>query len=474
MKRLLSVCIALLLGQLAYSPTVFAELKLPAMFTDGAVLQQGVSVPVWGWADPGAEIKVSFTGQTQTAKAGTDGKWSVQLDKLKASKTGRELNVSSGGESLAVKDVLVGEVWFCSGQSNMEWRVRQALTPDFVKPDELPLIRHIKVPHVRAQEKADDFKGNWTACSKSTVGDFTAVGFFFAYELQKKLNVPIGLIGCNWGGTRIEPWTPPEGFEQVEELDAKTLKDTSTMFNGMVSAVQPYAIKGAIWYQGESNGNEGVSYFHKKRAMVGGWRKTWDQGDFPFYFVQLANFRQPNPDPAGGDGYAKLRDAQLKAMQEIPKTGMAVIIDIGEAKDIHPKNKYDVGKRLSLWALAKDYGEKDLVYSGPIFKDMKIEGNAAHLSFDHVGGGLMVAKKEAPRSMKPPQPAEKLEGFAIAGADKKWVWADAKIVGDKIVVRSDEVEKPVAVRYGFAMNPDKVNLYNKEGLPASPFRTDGW
>ncbi|MCA9067615.1 MAG: hypothetical protein KDA84_01745, partial [Planctomycetaceae bacterium] len=252
MKRLLSVCIALLVGQLAFSPTVFAELKLPAMFTDGAVLQQEMAVPVWGWSDPGAEVKVTFAGQTQTTKAGSDGKWSVKLDKLKANKTGTELTVSSGGDSLSVKDVLVGEVWFCSGQSNMEWSVRQALMPEQIKPDELPMIRHIKVPHVRAQEKANDFKGQWTACNKNSVGGFTAVGFFFAYELQKKLDVPVGLIGCNWGGTRIEPWTPPEGFAQVDELDANSLKDTSTMFNGMVAAVQPYAIKGAIWYQGES------------------------------------------------------------------------------------------------------------------------------------------------------------------------------------------------------------------------------
>lgn len=474
MKRLLSVCLTLLVGQLAFSPAVFAELKLPAMFTDGAVLQQGMAVPVWGWADPGAEVKVTFAGQTQTAKASADGKWSVKLDKLKANKTGSELTVSSGGDSLSVKDVLVGEVWMCSGQSNMEWPIRASLMPDKIHPDELATIRHIKVPHVRAPEPADDFQGEWTACNKNTVPNFTAVGFFFAYELQKKLDVPIGLIGCNWGGTRIEPWTPPVGFEQVDELDADSLKDTSTMFNGMVAAVQPYAIKGAIWYQGESNGAEGESYFHKMRAMVGGWRKTWDQGEFPFYFVQLANFRKPNPDPAGGGGYAKLRDAQLKAMQEIPKTGMAVIIDIGEENDIHPKNKYDVGKRLSLWALAKDYGEKNLVHSGPIFKDMQVKGGEAHVSFEHVGGGLMAAKKESPRSMEAPQPADKLEGFAIAGADKKWHWADAKIVGNQVVVSSDEVEKPVAVRYGFAMNPDKANLYNKEGLPASPFRTDEW
>ncbi len=474
MRRLLSVCAALLIGQLAFSPGLRAELKLPAMFTDGAVLQQGMPVPVWGWADANAEVKVSFAGQSKAATADADGKWSVKLDKLKANKTGAELSVSAGGESLAVKDVLVGEVWFCSGQSNMEMAVAGSVKPAEVKPDELAMIRHIKVPHVRASKPAADFKGEWKVCNKQNVGGFTAAGFYFATQIQKELDVPVGLIGCNWGGTRIEPWIPPVGFEKVDELNVKSLKDTSSMYNGMVAAVEPYAIRGALWYQGESNGGEGESYFQKMRALIAGWRATWKEGDFPFYFVQLANFQKPNPNPAGGDGWAKLRDAQLKAMLEIPKTGMACIIDIGEAKDIHPKNKFDVGKRLALWALAKDYDVKNLVYSGPIFKSMQVEGDKIELSFDHVGSGLMAAKKTEAQSVEAPKPAETLEGFAIAGKDKKWVWATAKIEGDKVVVSSPEVKDPVAVRYGFSMNPDKVNLYNKEGLPASPFRTDAW
>jgi sialate O-acetylesterase len=208
--------------------------------------------------------------------------------------------------------------------------------------------------------------------------------------------------------------------------------------------------------------------------MIAGWRTTWQQGDFPFYFVQLANFQKPTDNPAGGDGYANLRDAQLKAMLEIPKTGMASIIDIGEANDIHPRNKFDVGNRLALWALAKDYGQKDLIYSGPIYKSMKVTGDKVELTFDHIGGGLMAAKKTGPQSIEPPKPVETLEGFAIAGADKKWHFAQAKIDGDKVIVSSPDVKEPVAVRYAFAMNPDKANLYNKANLPASPFRTDGW
>ncbi len=451
-----------------------AELKLPVMFTSGAVLQREMNVPVWGWADPNAEVEVTFAGQTKTAKADQDGKWSLDLDPLTKNKKAAVMTVVSGDERLRVEDVLVGEVWFCSGQSNMEWTVGGAITPECVHPAELPMIRHIKVPHVKAAAPADDFQGAWQVCGAQTVGGFTAVGFFFAYHLEKELDAPIGLIGCNWGGTRIEPWTPPQGFAGVDQLDAAQLRDTSTMYHGMAAAVQPYAIRGALWYQGESNGGEGESYFWKMKALIQGWRTTWDQGEFPFYFVQLANFRNPNPDPAGGDGWAKLREAQLKTIREVPKTGMAVITDIGNARNIHPKNKFDVGRRLALWALANDYGQKDLVHSGPIYKGTKVDGGAVRISFDHTGGGLMAARKENAQSIEPPQPVEKLEGFAIAGADKKWVWADAVIDGSVLVVSSAEVKQPVAVRYAFSTNPDKANLYNKEGLPASPFRTDEW
>ncbi len=453
--------------------TAAAELKLPAMFTSGAVLQQKMPVPVWGLANANAKVTVAFAGQTKTTTADADGKWSLKLDPLTMSKKAAVMTITSGNEKLTVENILVGEVWFCSGQSNMEWRVGGSEMPESVKPADLPMIRHIKVPHVRVDTPADDFQGEWQVCTAETAPNFTAVGFFFAYQLEKELDVPVGLIGCNWGGTRIEPWTPPEGFAQID-LDSSKLGDKSSMYNGMAAAVQPYAIRGALWYQGESNGNEGNEYFMKMKALVLGWRTTWDQGEFPFYFVQLANFRAPNPDPAGGDGWAKLREAQTKTIHKVPNTGMAVIIDIGEAKDIHPKNKFDVGRRLALWALANDYGQKDLVYSGPIYKGMKVEGNKIRLTFDHVGGGLIAAKKADPRTIDPPEPVEKLAGFAIAGADKKFVWGDAVIDGAAVVVSSDEVKDPVAVRYGFSTNPDKVNLYNKENLPASPFRTDDW
>jgi len=473
MKRFLTV-IAVVAILIVASTAGFAELKLPAMFTSGAVLQQGSPAPVWGWADPGAEVSVVFAGQTKTATADAEGEWTVTLDALETNAEPATITVTSGSETLDVENVLVGEVWYCSGQSNMEWVVGNSVKTEDIDFNTLPMIRHIKVPHVRVGEPADDFVGEWQVCDENTVNGFTAVGFYHAYFLNRELNVPIGLIGCNWGGTKIEPWTPPAGFDAVDELDPATLSDTSTMYNGMTAAVQPYAVAGAIWYQGESNGGEGITYFHKMRALIAGLRATWEIDDLPFYFVQLANYREPNPEPAGGDGWALHREAQLQTISAVENSGMAVIIDIGEAGDIHPKNKYDVGKRLALWALANDYGMDDLVYSGPLYREMAVEGGTIRLAFDHVGRGLMAAKKEGPQSIEPPTPVDELAGFAIAGEDKVWVWADAKIDGDTVVVSSPDVEAPVAVRYGFSNNPDTVNLYNEEGLPASPFRTDAW
>ena len=239
----------------------------------------------------------------------------------------------------------------------------------------------------------------------------------------------------------------------------------------MVAPLAPFAIRGAIWYQGESNGGEGEEYFHKTQALVNGWRKLFNP-ELAFYWVQLANFQGANENPAGGDGWSRIREAQRKALT-IPHTGMAVITDIGEAGDIHPRNKQDVGFRLAHWALNQTYGKSDLVASGPLFKEAKVEAGAIRISFDNVGGGLMVGKKEGLEPTKEVADG-KLARFAIAGEDKQWHWADATIDGDTVVVKSDKVEKPVAVRYAYSMNPDGANLYNKEGLPASPFRTDDW
>ena len=510
---------------LAASLSLSAAVKVPAIFGNGMVLQRQAAVPVWGWADNGETVTVAFAGQTKTATAGADGAWMLRLDPMPVSAEGQTMTVT-GSSTLTFSDVVIGEVWLCSGQSNMEWTVGGSTdAQQEIAASANPLIRHIKVSHVHLPKPATDVhSGGWVQASPSTTGGFTAVGYFFGRHLFKELNVPIGLIGSNWGGTRIEPWTPPCGFRLIPELKSlsdrvdswysdtptgrkayqdviaklkewipqaeaalaqnqaapeiptfpipgDSHQDSTRIYNGMIHGLVPFAIRGAIWYQGESNGGESLSYFHKTQALVGGWRQVWGQGDFAYYLVQLANFTGDNRNPAGGDGYARIRDAQRQCL-EIKNVGMAVIIDIGEAGNIHPKNKQDVGQRLALWALAKDYG-KNVVFSGPLYKSFSVEGGKVRVSFDSVGSGLIVGVKDG---LAPVQEATggKLERFAIAGADKVWHWADAVIDGQSVVVSSPKVAEPVAVRYAYSANPVGCNLYNREGLPASPFRTDDW
>lgn len=449
-----------------------AAIRLPSVIGNNMVLQRGEPVPVWGWETPGTKVKVTLGNHGGTATAGADGRWQVYLPTLKAG--GPHDLVIAGTDSVTVKNVLVGEVWFCSGQSNMEWRVRQSNNPgEELAAAKHPLIRHIKFPHRPADNpQADIPSGGWKVCSPETVGDFTAVGYFFGRHLHSELGVPIGLLGCNWGGTRIEPWTPPAGFRAIPKLSdiATKLNEFPSrrgngginhqtplaLYNGMVAPVLPYGIRGALWYQGESNNGEGMLYYEKMRALIGGWRSVWQKPNLPFYFVQLAPYRY------GGDPtrLAGIWEAQLKTLA-VPHTGMAVTVDIGNTRDIHPRNKQDVGKRLALWALAGTYGRKGTVYSGPLYKGMKISGGSIHVSFDHVGGGLVS------RDGKP------LSHFQVAGKDKKFVVATAKIEGQAVVVSAGSVSQPVAVRFGWHQEAEP-NLSNKNGLPASPFRSDSW
>ncbi len=500
-----------------------AAVRLPSIFGDDMVLQREMPVPVWGWADAGEKVTVKFAGQEKTATAGADGKWTLKLDKMPAADAPAEMTVTDGsGKARTIKNVLVGEVWLGSGQSNMEMSVGGCLDVDKVSQEaKYPAIRMFIVDKKPSGEPRDDVFGRWHVCTPDTVRGFSAVLYFFGLRIHKELGVPVGLLHSSWGGTAIEPWTPPCGFaavpslepfvKQVDEAPAQYRKQVggaiaqveawlpkakealaakgpippapqvpqhpldsagapTGLYNGMIHGLIPYAMRGALWYQGESNGGEGKSYYEKKVALIGGWRKLWGQGDFPFYFVQLANFMNPNPNPEGGDGWARVKEAQTACLS-IPHTGMAVLTDIGDAKDIHPKNKQDVGERLALWALAKDYGKKGIVYSGPMLKDAKIDGSRMILSFDHVGSGLMVGRKEG---LAPTQEVKDgvLKGFAIKGDDGKWYWADAKIEGQTVVVSSAEVSKPVAARYAFTTNTDHCNFFNKEGLPAVPFRTD--
>ncbi|MGA2679501.1 MAG: sialate O-acetylesterase [Sedimentisphaerales bacterium] len=487
-----------------------ADVQLPSVISDNMVLQQGKAVPIWGWADANEVITVTGnwgSGKWETT-ADRDGKWMVKIDTGKAGGP-YEMTVS-GKNPITVKNILVGEVWVCSGQSNMEFTVKQAKNSaeEIAEANNYPQIRQFLVGRKVIYTPMYNCNGKWVVCSSTTAGTFTAVGYFFGREVTKQLdNVPVGLINTSWGGTPVESWMSKEYLENdpnfqpilkrfeetsanITELKAKYREDMQKydtivpklkaegkplpprpeepigpghayspmgLYNGMIVPILPYGIRGAIWYQGESNAWRAYQYRTLFPAMIKNWRDAWHQGDFPFLFVQLANYMEPEPQPVESD-WAELREAQLMTLSSVPNTGMAVTIDIGEP-DIHPKNKQDVGKRLALWALAKTYG-KNIVYSGPIYKSMKVDGNNVVLAFDDVGGGL-VAKGDS------------LKGFAIAGADRKFVWADAKIKGDTIVVSSDKVASPVSVRYAWEKNP-VCNLYNKEGLPATPFRTDTW
>ncbi len=518
----------LVAGLLAVELPAPAEVQLPKTFSDNMMLQRDQPVRVWGWADAAEEVTASLAGQSASTKADALGQWSLSLPPLKQ---GDNLEMTvKGRNSITLKNILVGDIWVCSGQSNMEMNLKGCLgSSDDIKAANLPKIRRIKFNHVQSgsPEAEAPIQGPWQLCTPDTAGGFTAAGFYFAREVLEKTGVPIGIIDDEaGGGTAIEPWVAFAGLEQVDALkpalaakqaalaaqraampgylakmDALAGRDARQpggrdraharprdargrrcrlerhvqRHDGLIPVVRA-PIKGALWYhQGESNGGEGDSYYDKMRALIGGWRKQWGQGDFPFYFVQLANFQAVTEDPAGGNGWAKLREAQTKALT-IPNTGMAVITDtvpLSQASDIHPKDKFDVGMRLARWALARDYGIKDLEPSGPLYKSMTAAGGTIRLAFDHLGSGLMIGKKEGKAPTVEDKEA-KLKRFAIAGADKKWVWADAVIENDAVVVSSPEVKEPVAVRYAYAMNPFGANLYNREGLPASPFRTDSW
>ena len=474
---------------LTFSGTAFSGVKLPAVLGSGMVLQRDLPVPVWGWAEPGEKVKVAFAGQVKIAETGAEGRWMVKLDPLKASKQPMVMTITceQGQQEILLEDILVGEVWLCSGQSNMEWALGNSMkAEEEVAASDYPLIRLFNVPgHTVSPLPKEEGAGDWRTCDPKSSRGFSAVGYFFGRRLKRELGVPVGLIGSNWGGTRIEPWTTLAGFESVPELSAiagqvKGYKaetgvgggDPSAIYNSMVHPLAPFAMRGAIWYQGESNGSEGDSYYKKKHALVNGWRRVFQNENLAFYWVQLANFQQANRNPAGGDGWAKIREAQTRAL-DIPGTGMAVITDIGAANDIHPRNKQDVGWRLAQWALHQTYAMNELVPAGPLYKSQKIEGGSIRLSFHHVGKGLMVGKKSG---LLPTEEIKdgQLEHFAITGEDMKWTWAEAVIDGDTVVVKSPQVAKPVAVRYAYTMNPARANLYNREGLPAGAFRTDFW
>ena len=487
--------IKLMLGIAFAIPNVaWADVVPCSLFADHMVIQRDTQAPVWGSADAGEEVSVTGSwGDTVTTTADTSGKWMVKL-KTPAAGGPHTLTIK-GNNTVEIKDVLSGEVWFCSGQSNMEWEMHKLakVSAKRTTPEHVPtanyvkkemetasdqLLRQFTVARSKSPQKPlTTLTGSWLDSSPQNNPGFSGTAYFFGRELRKELNVPIGLIKCAWGGTRIEPWMPAEAFQADKEMAAyyqKNQKQASAIFNGMVNPVIPYAIKGAIWYQGESNSGDGIHYLPKLKALVQGWREIWQQpADFPFYFyvVKLAQFHKHTTNPEGGDGFARIRVAQDR-IQELPHTGVASAIDIGNGRDIHPQNKQDVGKRLALWALRDVYGKKDITVTGPTYKGIQVEGNTVTISYDHIGAGLMAAKKKDPFQPVVATPEAKLASFAISGADKKWHWADASIDGNTVKLSSAEVAQPVAVRYAYRGNPANANLYNKDGLPAIPFRTD--
>ena len=510
MKRVLTVVSLATSTLLGFTSYTSADVKPHVLFTDGAVLQRGVPVPVWGTADDGEKVTVKFQGQ-EVGTTAKDGKWLVKLAELKAG--GPYTLKIEGKNKVEVVDVLVGEVWICSGQSNMEWTLAKAAEFEAAKAKaDDPMLRLYTVPKFVSDEPMETMNRKespgqraWLSSDPESAAKFSAVGYFFGRDLRKALNVPVGLIHTSWGGTAAEAWTSRKALEsdpslkgllddyaraldrypaamekykadvveyrkRVEEAKAEgkaaptaprkpqgpTDPHVTGLYNAMIAPLVPYAVRGATWYQGEANAGRAFQYRTLLPAMIKDWRASFGNDDLTFLIVQLAPYRKIVQEPAESD-WAELREAQLLTTHALPKVGMAVITDVGEENDIHPKKKEPVGARLALAARAIAYGE-DIVGSGPEYIRNSVKGNKVTLRFKNVGKGLVA--KDGP-----------LRGFAVAGEDRKFVNAEAEIVGDAVVVHSDKVPNPVAVRFGWANYP-VVNLWNKDGLPATPFRSD--
>jgi sialate O-acetylesterase len=492
----------------------YGKLTLPSLFCDNMVLQRDIKNPVWGWSEPLSEVEVQIAGQCKKAVADTDGKWMVKLDEINSS-VAVVMRITDGVTSINLENVAIGEVWIASGQSNMQWSLGASGSSSHkgvfnqqieVGGADYPDIRLFFVERQVSDKPKADCEGSWRICTPETVENFSAVGYFFAQRLHSTLKVPVGVVHTCWGGTQAESWIPRDVLESDPdfqpilerydlncrqypqakkkwEIEVKEWEKLSSrlkaegkkvpakprapeawsfthyrspykLYNSMISPLIPYGIRGVIWYQGESNAWRGFQYRKLFASLIKSWRQGWGQGDFPFYYVQLPPYKYSSSPVA-----PELREAQLMTLS-LPNTGMVVTTDIGDPTNIHPRNKRPVGDRLALWAFAKVYGFEDIVYSGPIYKSMSIENDKIRLFFDHVGSGLIARGDE-------------LRHFEIAGANKEFVSAVAVIEGDSVVVSSEKVEKPLAVRFGWS-NTAEPNFFNKEGLPASPFRTDDW
>lgn len=491
--------------------TARANVSLPDVISDGMVLQQNQKVPIWGQADPGESVTVKFAGQSKTTTASADGKWLVKLSPMQANSTAATLSIS-GKNTIELKNILVGEVWLVAGQSNMQRLLSETANGDAaIAAADHPLIRLFNVSRQVAFKHAKPPLATWHACSPQSVKEFSAAGYYFGVELANELHVPIGLINSSYGGSQAEAWTPVEYLLASDDLrptvertkiwdeerprvrveydeaikkwraeadkaiaagarpspspavpDAlREYRIASSIYDGMIAPLIPFFIRGAIWYQGESNEARAQQYGILLPTMIRAWRERWGEGNFPFGIIQLPNYRDSKPEPAD-EPWSFIREAQRRTALTTANTGLIVTIDIGEAHDIHPRNKLDVGKRMARWALVDVYGRK-MTKSGPMFREARISGSKIILSFDEAGTGLRI------------RDGDQLDEFAIAGTDHKWFWANAKITGRNTVeVWSPSVAQPLAVRYAFNNNPKHPNLTNETGLAAAPFRTDDW
>ena len=491
------------------------EMGLP--FGNEAVLQQQTMTPVWGWTTPAADVTVSFAGQNITTTADGKGKWVAMLQALTADQVtdpavapaGHTMTITARKNgatvSAEITGILVGEVWLCAGQSNMGFGLNHVMhAGEEIAKAQFPAIRTLPVSCKASAVPLEKIKAlPWVSCTPETSKVFSATSYFFARHLLRELKVPIGLLHVTRGGGMIEPFIAPGGYlaskhlpderawverslalgaHQAAGLPAQALPildpaQPCVGFNGAILPLIPYAMRGAIWYQGESNAihvkpeiTTGRDYLYKMEALVDGWRKLWGLGDFPFYYVQLANFGATRKTPEMGDPTAMIRQAQLEALK-IRNSGMAVMID-GNG-NIHPPNKQETGQRLALWAMAKQYGKKDIVFSGPLYKGFRIEGNQIRIQFDHAESGLMAANKEMLKPAVEDQGA-KIQWLSIQGKDQVWHWADGALDGNDLIVSSGDVSEPIAVRYAYAANPAGCNLYNRAGLPAATFTTTNY
>jgi sialate O-acetylesterase len=499
-----TTCFSVCLVAACSASLAVGEVKLPAVIGDNMVLQQSTQAAIWGQAAAGEEVTVTLAGKKTSAKADDAGNWSV---KLKTPKAGGpyEMTVTGAANTIVVRNVLVGEVWVCSGQSNMVLPLEgDANAATALASADCPKIRLFHVPARFADQPANDLAARWQVCDPNTVAGFSAVAYYFGRDLHNLLGCPVGLIFSAVGGTKAEWWTSRRTFETdpnlqealedyhqraaafsveqaayekalaawkeaaekakaegkeepVQPRGPRPIHPLGSLFNGMIAPLTRYAVAGVIWYQGESDADQWMPYRKVFPGMIADWRKHWGRQDLPFLYVQLPNYRKRLDKPSDAD-WSRQRESQLMTLAT-PHTAMAVTIDVGDPNTIHPANKQPVGLRLSLAAQKLVYG-RDVAYSGPIMDTVKFEGGKAVVTFKHAENGL-VAK------------GDKLTGFALAGANRRFFWADAVIEGSTVAVTCPEVTEPVALRYGWSSNPD-CNLYNKDGLPASPFRTDDW